>query len=123
MTAPGDAGEREAELAALRKRMGRAARRGDRVELERLVAVYAAAKAEHVTASHEERIAARRARRAAVRPVEPSGRWVLPAGFASPLAAERARSGVYPREEPSLPPGGLRPWRRGSPMRERIWRP
>ena len=49
--------EREAELAKLRKQLRKAGRRGDRVEFDRLSAVYAAAKAEHVTAAHAEHMA------------------------------------------------------------------
>jgi hypothetical protein len=120
--------EREAELAALRKQIRKAGRRGDRVEYERLSALYARQKAVHVTAIHEEHIAERRAVRAAQRAqerAEEPKRWRLPYGFSSPLAAERARSGVRPREEPAgPPPGGLSPWRRSwSPMSERIWKP
>jgi hypothetical protein len=119
--------EREAALAALRKRVRKAGRGGDRSEFDRLSAEYAELKEKHVNASHREMKAAMRARRAAERaegPVEEPKRWRLPYGFSSPLAAERARSGVRPREEPAgPPPGGLRPWRRGSLMSERIWRP
>lgn len=123
---PGPA-EREAELAVLRKRMRRAARRGDAAELERLSVEYAEAKAVHVVQSHEERIAevrARAAARRAERAVEAPRRWRLPRGFGvSPLAAQRAREA---RPEWVVPVGrpGLSPWRRsGSPMSERIWRP
>ena len=124
-TEPGPV-EREAELEKLRRRMRRAARRGDAEELGRLSALYAAQKGEHVQRTHEEYVAERRAARAAVRAqerAEAPKRWRLPSGFSSPLAAERARSGWRPREEPSVPAGGLRPWRRGSPASEVIWRP
>jgi len=125
MTTPSELGpeEREEQLAALWKRMARAARRGQMDRFEALRQEHERLKAEHVERSHEEGRAAARARaaaqRAQVRPV----RWRLPAGFSSPLAAERARSGWRPRVEASAPAGGLRPWRRGSPMSERIWRP
>jgi hypothetical protein len=119
--------EREEQLVKLRRRMGRLLRRGETAEFDRLSAEYGRLKAEHVTRTHEEYVAARRAARAAVRAqerVEGPRRWRLPRGFASPLAAERARSGVRPREEPTMPTGGLRPWRRyGSPASEVIWRP
>ncbi|GGK65499.1 hypothetical protein [Streptomyces flaveus] len=119
--------EREAELEKLRRQMRRAARRGEAEELERLSAAYGRLKGEHVQRTHEEYVAGRRAARAALvaqqRVVEPSKPWRLPRGFQSPLAAQRARSGVRPREEPTMPAGGLRPWRRGSLMEEQIWRP
>ena len=118
--------EREQELVKLRRRMGRALKRGESAEYERLAAAYATQKAEHVTRTHEEYVAGRRAARAALRTQERAerpGPWRLPYGFASPLAAERARSGWRPREEPSAPAGGLRPWRRGSLMETRVWRP
>lgn len=123
---PGPAEEREVQLAALRKRMRRAARRGDAAELERLSAEYAEAKAVHVVQSHEEQRAAALARRAEKRAVGAQQQprvWRLPRGFASPLAAERARQGWRAREEPQHPGGGLSPWRRPSPASERIWRP
>jgi hypothetical protein len=115
------------ELAKLRRRMGRALRRKDTGEYERLAAVYADLKGAEVERAHRERREASRARRAAQRAAVEAreDRWRLPYGFSSPLAAERARSGVRPQEEPAGPPrGGLRPWRRGwSPMSEVIWRP
>jgi hypothetical protein len=126
MSEPGPA-EREEQLVKLRRRMGKALRRGETAEFDRLSAVYARRKAEHVTAVHAEHMAERRAARAAQRAQEAQERakpWRLPYGFSSPLAAQRARSGVRPREEPSMPAGGLRPWRRSwSPMSEQIWRP
>lgn len=121
--------EREERLGALRKRMGRALRKGEMAEYEELKAEYDAAKDAHVMASHSEMKVAMRARRVRERAQEasvaPSGRWRLPRGFASPLAAERARSGVRPREEPRGPEGGLSPWRTGRwrPAQEQIWRP
>lgn len=120
------AAEREERLVKLRRRMGRALKRGESAEYERLSAVYVSLKAEHVTRTHEEYVAERRAVRAAVRAQErsvPSKRWRLPYGFSSPLAAERARSGWRERREPSAPAGGLNPWRRGSLAETRIWRP
>ena len=59
--------EREAELARLRKQIRRAGRRGDRAEYDRLSALYASLKAEHVQRTHEEYVAERRAVRAALR--------------------------------------------------------
>ncbi|MBP5915744.1 hypothetical protein F3K34_27160 [Streptomyces sp. LBUM 1486] len=118
--------EREEQLVKLRRRMGRLLRRGETAEFDRLSAEYGRLKGEHVLKVHEEHVAARRALRAAQRVqqrVEGPKRWKLPRGFASPLAAERARSGVRPREEPSMLAGGLHPWRRAHPMAERIWRP
>jgi hypothetical protein len=127
--APSEPGpeEREQQLGVLRKRMRRAARRGDAVELEQLSTQYAELKAVHVARSHEEgreaarvRAAARRAQEARVRPQ----RWRLPAGFGvSPLAAQRAREArpgwVVPVGRPALSP-----WRRGGGlMSETIWRP
>ncbi|WP_327342716.1 hypothetical protein [Streptomyces europaeiscabiei] len=119
--------EREEQLVKLRRRMGRLLRRGETAEFDRLSAEYGRLKGEHVLKVHEEHVAAQRALRAAQRVqqrVEGPKRWKLPRGFASPLAAERARSGVRPREEPRHPGYGLSPWRRGGgPMSERIWRP
>lgn len=110
--------EREAGLEKLRRRMGRAARRGDAAGWERLRVEYAELKAAHVARSHEEQREQVRARRVAVRAVEGRQRrvWRLPRGFASPLAVERARTGIRPREEPRHPGYGLRPQRQ-------IWRP
>jgi len=119
--------EREAELARLRRQVRKAGRRGDRPEYERLSALYAAQKAEHVVKAHEEYIAERRAARAAERaqrPVEAPRRWRLPAGFGvSPLARERARQGRP--DVPVVPVGrpALSPWRRGPMAAEVIWRP
>lgn len=119
--------EREQELVRLRRRMGRALRRGESAEFEAATAEYAAAKAEHSAASDAEMKAVMRARRvrerAQVAAVAPR-RWRLPPGFGrSPLAQQRDRSG-RPREEPRGPEGGLRPWRRyGGAMSDVIWRP
>lgn len=119
--------EREEQLGALRKRMGRLLRKGDVGGYERLSAEYAEAKAVHVVRSREERrerVRARRAAREAVRVQEaPSRVWRLPRGFVSPLAAQRAREPL-PAPAPRVPAGGhLSPWRGGSPMQERLWRP
>lgn len=126
MTSELTAVEREAQLSRLWKQLRKAGRGGDRVEYERLSALYAARKAEAMEEAEEELRAAVRAQRAAVRAqaarVRPA-RWRLPYGFSSPLAAERARSGWRAREEPTVPAGGLRPWRLGSLMETRIWRP
>lgn len=117
---------REAELAKVWKRMGKAARRGDSERYEELKAEHDRLKAEHVTLSHEERIAELRARVAARRAQEAyerPERWRLPRGFASPLAQQRARAGRP--EVPVIPVGrpALNPWRRVPSMAEVIWRP
>ncbi|GKQ37184.1 hypothetical protein [Streptomyces sp. A012304] len=121
------ADEVEARLDRMRRAMVKMRREGRQAEFDALVVAYEALKAEHVERVHEERRQAARARRAPQRAVEEPVRaelWRLPRGFASPLAAERARSGWRPREEPVVPAGALSPWRRGgSPMGERIWRP
>lgn len=114
-------------MSQLRKRMAKAARRVDMDRYAELKAEHDRLKDEHVLASHAEAKAAMRARRvrerAQVAAVEPQ-RWRLPPGFGrSPLAQERDRAGWRPRVEPSVPAGGLRPWRRGSPAAEVLWRP
>lgn len=116
----------EEQLGKLRRQMAKALRGGDTAEYERLSALYADLKAAEVERVHREQREAARSRRAAREaqqeatvPRAPK-RWRLPRGFASPLAAERARTGVRPREEPpGPPPGGLRPW----PPSTQIWRP
>jgi hypothetical protein len=117
---------REEELRILRRRMGRALKRDDAAGYDRLSAEYARLKAEHVTRTHEEYAAERRAARAAQRAQqarEAPKSWRLPRGFGvSPLAAQRARGGG-PREEPRHPGRGLSPWRRGSLMETQVWRP
>lgn len=117
---------REAELARVFKRMGKAARRGDTARYAELRAEHDRLKDAHVMASHAEAKAAMRARRAEERAQqarEAPKRWRPPRGFGrSPLARERDRHGG-PREEPVMPAGGLHPWRRAHPMSERIWRP
>ncbi len=118
--------EREKELAVLRRQVRRAAKRGEKAEFDRLSAEYGRLKAEHVLKVHEEYVAERRAARAALRAQERAerpGPWRLPSGFASPLAEQRARGGWRPRVESSAPAGGLRPWRGGHPMSERVWSP
>lgn len=116
--------EREAQLAAVWKRIGKAVRRGDTARYGQLQREYDGLKAEHIALSHAEMKAAMRARKAAERAERASevpGRWRLPAGFGrSPLARERDRQGRVPGA-PQVPAGGLRPWRRGSLMSERIW--
>lgn len=116
---------REAELARVFRWVGRAARRGDAVRYEELRAAHDRLKAEHVAASLSEHQAVVRARRAAeAAEAASAGPWRLPRGFQSPLAVQRARTGVRRREQPRGPEGGLSPWRRGgSPMRARIWWP
>ena len=117
--------EREAVLEKLRRRMGRAARRGDAAGWERLSVEYAELKAAHVARSHAEEREQVRVRRVAERAVEAEQRrpWRLPRGFLSPLAVERARLPVS-APAPQIPAGGhLRPWRGGHPASEVIWRP
>ena len=125
MTSEAGPVEREAGLEKLRRRIRRAARRGDAAGSERLRAEYAELKAAHVARSHEERREEVRARRAAVRAVEGQRRrvWRLPREFSSPLAVERARTGWQERREPVRPAYGLRPWRQESPMQRQLWRP
>lgn len=117
----------EEQLGRLRRQMARALRRGETGEFERLSALYADLKAAEVERVHREQREAARARRAASvaqQAAEEPRRWRLPPGFRSPLAMERARSGIRPREEPpGPPPSGLRPWRRPWPPSEVIWRP
>jgi hypothetical protein len=118
--------ERERQLAVLRGRMAKAARRKDMGRYAELKAEHAELKEKHIALSHAEVKAAMRARRVRERvqeaAVEPQ-RWKRPRGFGvSPLAAQRAREG-RPVGAPQIPVGGLRPWRRGSPMPERVWRP
>jgi hypothetical protein len=127
MSEPGRV-EREAELDALRKRVRKAGRRGDKAEFDRLSAAYARLKAEHVTLTHEEYVAERRAVRAAQKALEARERpkpWKLPRGFGvSPLAVQRAREGRAEVVVPDSRRRALSPWRRSwSPMQERIWRP
>lgn len=117
--------EREQQLAVLRRRVRRAARRGDEARFRALSAEYEALKEAHVQANLEEykaRIRAARAQREAQQPVR-SGRWRLPFRK-SPGALERDRL-PPPPVAPQLPPGGhLSPWRRrGSPLSQQVWRP
>lgn len=115
----------DVRLARMRAAMGRMLRAGRQREFDALGAAYAALKAEQMEVAERERREAARARRARQRPVvrESSRAWRLPRGFASPLAAERARGVGVPREEPVRPAYGLRPWRSVSPGQRRIWRP
>lgn len=126
MTTPSELGPevREEQLAALRKQMSRALRRGEQGEFDRLRASYDRLKDEHVMASHREMKSAMRAQRAQVAPVA-SRRWRLPRGFGtSPLARERAMQPFVPEALQVPARGHLSPWRRGgSPMAERVWRP
>lgn len=119
------ADEIEARLSKMRKAMAKMASEGREREFVALDAAYQVLKRERDEAEAARLRAERvRVRRAAVeRPVEESGRWRLPRGFASPLAAQRAREGR--REVPVIPVGrpALSPWRRVPPMREQIWRP
>lgn len=122
------AAEREEQLVKLRRRMGRALRRGEAAEFDRLSAVYGRLKGEHAQLVHEEHVAERRAARAALRAqerVERPERWRLPRGFGqSPLAAQRARGAGSGVVVPDSRRPALSPWRRSwSPMQERIWRP
>lgn len=121
-------GEREQQLAAMRKRMGKLLRRGETAEYDRLSAEYGRLKGEHAQLVHEEHVAERRAARAALRAqerVERPERWRLPAGFGqSPLARQRAMQPVPEVPVVSVGRPALSPWRRSwSPMQERIWRP
>lgn len=121
------AAEREEQLVKLRRRMGRALRRGEAAEFDRLSAVYERLKGEHAQLVHEEWVAERWAavvaRRAEGR-VERPERWRLPAGFGqSPLAAQRARGARSGVVVPDSRRPALSPWRRGSLMAEVIWRP
>lgn len=98
---------REREFNALDAAYGVLVRERDEAEVARLRA---------------ERVRVRRA--AAERPAVEPQRWRLPRGFASPLAAQRAREGRP--EVPVIPVGrpALSPWRRrGGLMAEQIWRP
>lgn len=126
MTEQTAAEAREAELAKVFRRMGRAARRGDMARFEELKAQHDRLKAAHVARSHEEQREEARARRVAVRAAEAQEepvRWRLPVGFSSPLAEQRARQ-ARPAPVPQVPTGGhLSPWRGGSLASERIWRP
>lgn len=120
------ADEADVRLARMRRVMAKLQRAGRVREFEAVAAAYAALKAEGMERVEREQRAAVRARRARERAVEARERpgvWRLPRGFASPLAAERARQGWRAREEPQHPGHGLSPWRRPSPMSERIWRP
>lgn len=118
--------EREEQLAVLRRRMGRALRRGDDARLRALAVVYEAAKAAHAESSLEEHKAAVRAARAQQEQVpERRGRvpWSRARFGRSPGAVERDRQPRLP--EPLQPPasGHLSPWRRsGHPGSEVIWR-
>jgi hypothetical protein len=122
----GDA-EADVRLERMRKAMAKLSREGREREFAAVAEAYAVLKREQMEAAereHMERARARRAVRKAVRPVEEPERWRRPRGFGtSPLAAQRAREG-RPVVAPQVPAGGhLSPWRGGSPMEERIWRP
>ncbi|MDX3570807.1 hypothetical protein [Streptomyces sp. ID05-47C] len=110
-------------LARMRRAMVKMQRAGRQREFDVLAAEYARLKAEQMERAEAEQQAAVRARRAVQVVRERPGRRRLPYGFSSPLAAERARSGWRPREEPTVPAGGLRPWREQSLMATQIWRP
>lgn len=119
--------ETDAQLARMRKAMVKLRREGRVQEFAAVASAYASLKAEQMARAEEEQRAAARAR-VAVRRAEraseaSSGRWRLPRGFASPLAAQRAREArpgwVVPVGRPALSP-----WRRGGgPASEVIWRP
>lgn len=120
------ADEVEQRLDRMRRALVKLRREGRVREFEAVAVAYRALKGEHVERVHVERREQVRARRAQQRAVEEPVRprsWRFPAGFSSPLAAERARSGWQERREPTVPAGGLRPWRRGSLMETQIWRP
>lgn len=100
--------------------MARMLEQGREREFAALDRAYQALKREQ--AEEAARRGAGRVRRVAVRPVEESRRWRLPRGFGrSPLAQQRDREPR--REEQVVPAAGLRPWRGGHPMSERVWRP
>lgn len=113
------------QLARLRKQIRHAVKRGDAAEVERLRALYGRVKREQMERAEEDHRAAARARRAQQRAVEPEPspeRWRLPFRR-SPGAVERDRR-LPVESAPQIPPGGLRPWRRGwHPASERIWWP
>lgn len=116
----------EARLSKMRKAMAKMAAEGREREFAALDAAYGVLVRERdeaeVARLRAERVRVRRA--AAERPVEASGRWRLPRGFASPLAVQRAREGRP--EVPVIPVGrpALSPWRRyGGMGAEVIWRP
>lgn len=119
--------ETDARLARMRRALAKLRREGRVQEFAAVASAYASLKAEQMARAEEEGRAAARARVAARRVERPAvaspERWRLPAGFASPLAARRARDGrpggVVPVGRPALSP-----WRRGGgPASEVIWRP
>lgn len=119
--------ETDARLARMRRALVKLRREGREREFEAVAEAYAGLKREQMERVEEEQRAAARARavaRRAERASEASsGRWRLPRGFASPLAARRAREAapgwVVPVGRPALSP-----WRRGGgPASEVIWRP
>lgn len=116
--------ETDAQLARMRRALVKLRREGREREFGAVAEAYRSLKVQQMEAAEAERREAARARRAAeaaVRP--PEGRWRLPRGFRSPLAVQRARTAVRPREEPRAAEGGVSPWREVSPMQERVWRP
>lgn len=122
------ADEVEKRLAKMRQALVKLQREGREKEFRVVADAYARLKAEEMARVEREQREQTRARRAAVRAEEARvrpERWRLPAGFGvSPLAAQRAREGYRPREEPVRPAGGLNPWRRyGGSMAQQIWRP
>lgn len=122
------ADEADAQLARMRRAMAKLLGEGRELEFAAVAEAYRVLKAEAMERAEVERreaVRARRAARAAVRPSPgPERVWRLPRGFASPLAAQRARQGVG---RGSLVPDSrrpaLHPWRRGHPAAEVIWRP
>jgi hypothetical protein len=119
--------ETDARLARMRRALVKLRREGREREFAAVAEAYAGLKREQMERVEEEQRAAARARaavRRAERPVEGvSGRWRLPRGFASPLAAQRAREASSGRVVPVGRPA-LNPWGRGwSPAQEQIWRP
>jgi len=120
------ADEVEGRLARMRRAMAKMTAEGREREFEALSRAYEALRVERDQVEAERLRAARvEARRvAAVRAPGGPRRWRLPRGFGrSPLAQQRDRVGRP--EVPVVPVGRLvlSPWRRGSPMEARIWRP
>jgi hypothetical protein len=123
--------QREQQLAALRRKMGRALRRKDGARVRALAVEYEALKGEHVRLAleeHKARVRAARAQREAQQQ-GPARRgrvpWSRGRHGRSPAAVERDRWAKPEPEAPQLPRGGhLSPWRRGgSAAGEQIWRP
>lgn len=118
------ADEVEVRLSRMRRAMAKMAAEGREREFEALDKAYQVLARERDEGEQARLRAERvRVRRVAVRPSAGSGRWRLPSGFGrSPGAVERDRQGPA-AVAAQVPAGGLRPWRRGSLMETRVWRP